>query len=45
MAFGEASVDVEDRGGDGRPGKPLGAPGEVVSKRINLSNFKDLITP
>lgn len=24
MALGEAPVDVEDRGGDGRPGKPFG---------------------
>ncbi len=24
LALGEAPVDVEDRGGDGRPGKPFG---------------------
>jgi cytoskeleton protein RodZ len=46
----EVLVTVGDAGAftyslNGRPGKPLGAPGEVVSKRINLSNFKDLITP
>jgi cytoskeletal protein RodZ len=46
----ELLVTVGDAGAftyslNGRPGKPLGAPGEVVSKRINLSNFKDLITP
>jgi cytoskeleton protein RodZ len=46
----EILVTVGDAGAftyalNGRPGKALGAPGEVVSKRINLSNFKDLITP
>jgi cytoskeleton protein RodZ len=30
---------------NGAAGKPLGAPGEVVSKRITLSNYKDLVTP
>jgi cytoskeletal protein RodZ len=30
---------------NGRPGKALGAPGEVVSKRITLSNLNDFVTP
>lgn len=46
----EILVTVGDAGAfaytlNGRPGKPLGAPGEVVSKRINLSNYKELVTP
>ncbi len=30
---------------NGRPGKPLGAPGEVVSRRITLANIQDFFTP
>lgn len=30
---------------NGRPGKPLGAPGEVVSTRITLANLRDFSTP
>ena len=30
---------------NGRSGKPLGAPGEVVSTRITLSNVQDFLTP
>jgi cytoskeletal protein RodZ len=46
----EVLVTVGDAGAfayalNGRPGKPLGEPGEVVSRRINLSNYKDLVTP
>jgi cytoskeleton protein RodZ len=46
----EVLVTVGDAGAfaytlNGRPGKPLGAPGEVVSKRITLANYKDLLTP
>jgi cytoskeletal protein RodZ len=46
----EVLVTVGDAGAfaytlNGSAGKPLGAPGEVVSKRITLSNYKDLVTP
>jgi cytoskeleton protein RodZ len=46
----EVLVTVGDAGAfaytlNGSAGKPLGAPGEVVSKRINLANYKDLVTP
>ena len=46
----EVLVTVGDAGAfaytlNGSTGKPLGAPGEVVSKRITLSNYKDLVTP
>jgi cytoskeletal protein RodZ len=46
----EVLVTVGDAGAfaytlNGAAGKPLGAPGEVVSKRITLSNYKDLVTP
>ena len=30
---------------NGRPGRALGAPGEVVSKRITLSNLSEFVTP
>ncbi len=30
---------------NGRPGRPLGAPGEVVSKRITLSNLNEFVSP
>lgn len=30
---------------NGSPGRPLGAPGEVVSKRITLANYRDHTTP
>jgi cytoskeleton protein RodZ len=50
VAREEVLVTVGDAGVftytlNGRAGKPLGAPGEVVSKRITLSNYKDLVTP
>jgi cytoskeletal protein RodZ len=43
-------VNVGDAGAfdytlNGRPGRALGAPGEVVSKRITLSNFRDFVAP
>jgi cytoskeletal protein RodZ len=46
----EVLVTVGDAGAfaytlNGQSGKPFGAPGEVVSKRINLSNYKDLLIP
>lgn len=46
----ELLVTVGDAGAfayalNGHSGKPFGAPGEVVSKRIGLSNYKDFITP
>jgi hypothetical protein len=50
VAREEVLVTVGDAGAfaftlNGSAGKPLGAPGEVVSKRITLSNYKDLVTP
>ncbi len=30
---------------NGRAGKPLGAPGEVVSTRITLTNLESFLTP
>jgi cytoskeleton protein RodZ len=30
---------------NGRAGKPLGAPGEVVSTRITLANLQEFLTP
>jgi cytoskeletal protein RodZ len=50
VAREEVLVTVGDAGAfaftlNGSPGKPMGAPGEVVSKRITLSNYKDLVTP
>jgi cytoskeletal protein RodZ len=30
---------------NGRPGRPLGAPGAVVSKRITLSNISEFVAP
>jgi cytoskeleton protein RodZ len=46
----EISLNVGDAGAfsyrlNGREGRPLGAPGEVVSKRINLADLKDYVTP
>jgi hypothetical protein len=46
----EISVNVGDAGAfaytlNGKEGRPLGAPGEVVSKRITLADFADYITP
>jgi cytoskeleton protein RodZ len=46
----EVLVTVGDAGAfsyslNGRPGRPLGGPGEVVSRRINLSNYRDLVIP
>jgi len=43
-------VNVGDAGAfeytlNGRPGRALGAPGEVVSKRITLSNFSEFLAP
>jgi cytoskeletal protein RodZ len=50
VAREEVLVTVGDAGAfaytlNGSAGKPLGAPGEVVSKRITLSNYKELVTP
>lgn len=46
----EILVTVGDAGAfaytlNGSPGRPLGAPGEVVSKRITLANLKEFVTP
>ena len=46
----EISLNVGDAGAfaytlNGKPGRPLGAPGEVVSKRITLADAKDYATP
>ena len=43
-------VNVGDAGAfdytlNGRPGRALGAPGEVVSKRITLSNLSEFLAP
>jgi cytoskeletal protein RodZ len=46
----EISLNVGDAGAfaytlNGKQGRPLGAPGEVVSKRITLAEAKDYVTP
>jgi cytoskeleton protein RodZ len=47
----EIVLSIGDAGGvavtfNGMPGKPLGASGQVVTARVNLTNFKDyLLTP
>ena len=46
----EISLSVGDAGAfaftlNGMEGRPLGAPGEVVSKRITLAESKDYVTP
>jgi cytoskeleton protein RodZ len=46
----EISLNVGDAGAfsyrlNGREGRPIGAPGEVVSKRIHLADLKDYVTP
>lgn len=46
----EISLNVGDAGAfaytlNGREGRPLGAPGEVVSRRIRLADLKDYVTP
>ncbi|HET9469381.1 MAG TPA: helix-turn-helix domain-containing protein [Vicinamibacterales bacterium] len=46
----QIALNVGDAGAfvytiNGRAGKPLGAPGEVVSTRITLSNLQDFLTP
>ncbi len=46
----EILINVGDAGAfayslNGRAGKPLGAPGEVVSKRITLSNLHEFVAP
>jgi hypothetical protein len=43
-------VNVGDAGAfayslNGRPGRPFGAPGQVVSRRITLTNVHDFATP
>ena len=48
-AHDEISLNVGDAGAfaytlNGREGRPLGAPGEVVSKRITLAESKNYIT-
>jgi cytoskeleton protein RodZ len=49
-AHEEISLNVGDAGAfaytlNGKPGRALGAPGEVVSKRITLAEAKDYTTP
>jgi cytoskeleton protein RodZ len=49
-AHDEISLSVGDAGAfayvlNGKEGRPLGAPGEVVSKRITLADSKDYVTP
>jgi cytoskeleton protein RodZ len=46
----EISLNVGDAGAftyklNGKEGRPFGAPGEVVSKRIRLADLKDYVTP
>ena len=46
----EILVTVGDAGAfaytlNGSEGRPLGAPGEVVSKRLTVSNYKDFVSP
>jgi cytoskeletal protein RodZ len=46
----EISISVGDAGAfaytlNGKEGRPLGAPGEVVSRRIRLADSKDYVTP
>ena len=46
----QISLSVGDAGAfvyaiNGRAGKPLGGPGEVVSRRITLSNLQEFLTP
>ena len=46
----EISLNVGDAGAfayvlNGKEGRPLGAPGEVVSKRITLADSKDYVSP
>lgn len=46
----QIALNVGDAGAfvytlNGRPGKPLGAPGEVVSRRITLANLHDFLIP
>ncbi len=47
-ARGEISLNVGDAGAftytlNGKPGRPLGAPGEVVSRRITLADVADYV--
>jgi cytoskeletal protein RodZ len=49
-AHDEISLNVGDAGAfdytlNGKVGRPLGAPGEVVSRRITLADYKDYVTP
>ena len=49
-AHDEISLNVGDAGAfsytlNGKEGRALGAPGEVVSKRIALTDLKDYIVP
>ena len=46
----QIALNVGDAGAfaytlNGRAGKPLGAPGEVVSTRITLANLQEFLTP
>ena len=46
----EISLNVGDAGAfayvlNGKAGRPLGAPGEVVSKRIRVADAKDYVIP
>ena len=43
LSVGDAGVFVYAI--NGRAGKPLGGPGEVVSRRITLSNLQEFLTP
>jgi cytoskeleton protein RodZ len=50
VARDEISLNVGDAGAfaytiNGKEGRPLGAPGEVVSKRITLADSRNYITP
>jgi cytoskeleton protein RodZ len=49
-AHDEISLSVGDAGAfaytlNGKEGRPLGAPGEVVSKRIRIADVKEYVTP
>ena len=46
----QISLNVGDAGAlvytlNGRPGKPLGAPGQVISARITLANLQEFLIP
>ena len=46
----QIALNVGDAGAfaytlNGRPGRALGAPGEVISTRITLANLQEFLTP